>query len=52
MNFYEKEMRTMFGDTDIITDANFCGKTMLGRLDDELISRENIIRVSVGEKPV
>ena len=23
-----------------------------GRLDDELISRENIIRVSVGEKPV
>lgn len=36
MNFYEKEMRTMFGDNDIITDANFCGKTMLGRLDDEL----------------
>ena len=36
MNFYEKEMRTMFGDNDIITDANFCGKTMLGILDDEL----------------
>lgn len=36
MNFYEKEMRTMFGDTDIIMDANFCGKTMLGILDDEL----------------
>ncbi|MGN0494411.1 MAG: hypothetical protein ACI4F7_12240 [Acutalibacteraceae bacterium] len=36
MNFYEKEMRTMFGDNDIITDASFCGKTMLGRLDDEL----------------
>ncbi|MGN0171780.1 MAG: hypothetical protein ACI39E_03230 [Acutalibacteraceae bacterium] len=36
MNFYEKEMRTMFGDTDIIHDAKFCGKTMLGKLDDEL----------------
>ncbi|MGN0492177.1 MAG: hypothetical protein ACI4F7_00890 [Acutalibacteraceae bacterium] len=36
MNFYEKEMRTMFGDTDIIHDAKFCGRTMLGKLDDEL----------------
>ena len=36
MNFYEKEMRTMFGDTDIIHDAKFCGKTMLGKLDYEL----------------
>lgn len=36
MNLYEKEMRTMFGDTDIIHDAKFCGRTMLGKLDDEL----------------
>ena len=36
MNFYEKEMRTMFGDTDVIHDAKFCGRTMLGKLDDEL----------------
>ena len=36
MNFYEKEMRTMFGDTDIIHDARFCGRTMIGKLDDEL----------------
>lgn len=36
MNFYEKEMRTMFGDIDIIHDAKFCGKTMLGKLDYEL----------------
>ena len=36
MNFYEKEMRTLFGDTDIIHDARFCGRTMIGELDDEL----------------
>ena len=36
MNFYEKEMRTLFGDTDIIHDARFCGRTMIGKLDDEL----------------
>ena len=36
MNFYEKEMRTMFGNTDVIHDAKFCGRTMLGKLDDEL----------------
>ncbi len=36
MNFFEQEMRQMFGDTDIIQDAIFVGKTMLGRLDDDL----------------
>lgn len=36
MNFFEQEMRRMFGDTDIIRDAKFAGKTMLGRLDDDL----------------
>lgn len=36
MNFYEQEMRQMFGDTDIIQDAKFVGKTMLGKLDEDL----------------
>lgn len=36
MNFFEKEMRQMFGDTDIIAEPKFIGKTMLGKLDDEL----------------
>lgn len=36
MNFYEQQMRQMFGDTDIIQNAKFVGKTMLGKLDDEL----------------
>lgn len=36
MNFYEQQMRQMFGSTDIIHDAKFVGKTMLGKLDDEL----------------
>lgn len=36
MNFYEQQMRQMFGSTDIIHDAKFIGKTMLGKLDEEL----------------
>lgn len=36
MNFFEKEMRQMFGDTDVISEPKFVGKTMLGKLDDEL----------------
>ncbi len=35
MNFYESEMRKMFGQTDLVTDKKFTGKTMLGKLDDE-----------------
>ena len=36
MNFYEQEMRQMFGDADIIQDAKFVGRTMFGKLDDDL----------------
>lgn len=36
MNFFEKEMRMMFGDTDIIHDPKFVGRTMVGKLDDDL----------------
>lgn len=36
MNFFEKQLRQMFGGNGIITDAKFVGKTMLGKLDDEL----------------
>lgn len=36
MNFFEKEMRQMFGDSDILHDAKFVVKTMLAKLDDDL----------------
>lgn len=36
MNFYEQEMRKFFSDSDVISDQKYCGKTMLGRLDDDL----------------
>ena len=36
MSFYESEMRKMFEGSAIIRDATICGKTLLGKLDDEL----------------
>lgn len=36
MNFYEREMRAMFGDTGVIREAKFSGKMMLGKLDGAL----------------
>ena len=36
MNFFEKEMRQMFEDDDIFQDAQFVGKTMQAKLDDDL----------------
>lgn len=36
MNFFEKEMRMMFGNTNIIQNPKFVGRTMLGQLDDDL----------------
>ena len=36
MNFFERQMRDMFEDTDMLRDMKFCGKTMLAKLDDDL----------------
>ena len=36
MNFIEKDLCQMFGDSDILHDAKFVGKTMLAKLDDNL----------------
>ncbi len=36
MDFFEKEMRTMFDGNTIIQEPQFFGKTLLGRLDDDL----------------
>lgn len=36
MNFFEKELRQMFDGNAIIHEPKFIGKTMLGKLDDDL----------------
>ena len=36
MTFYEQELKKLFGDSDVIRDAKYSGKTLLGRIDDEL----------------
>lgn len=50
MNFFEQQLRQMFGDTDIIKDAKFTGKTMLGKLDDELrVKMQFVTTGTIGE---
>ena len=34
-NFYESQMRSMFGWNDLLTDMKFTGNTMLGKLDND-----------------
>lgn len=36
MNFFEKEMREMFGKSKLLHDAKFCGKMMIAKLDEDL----------------
>lgn len=50
MNFYEKEMRTMFAGSDLIHDAKFCGRTMLGKLDDELWVKLQLISTYIANQ--
>lgn len=57
--FAKEGKAILFYSTDSEELMNICNSVIImnngmvtGRLEDELISRENIIRVSVGEKPV
>ena len=46
MNFFEKEMREMFENKELLQGAKFCGKMMLAKLDDEL--RLKLLFVTMG----
>lgn len=36
MNFFEGELRLMFGNNSIIQDPKIVGRTLLGKIDDDL----------------
>ena len=36
MNFFEKELRDLFGSSTTLRDAHYCGRTCLAKLDEDL----------------
>ena len=36
MNFFEQELRRLFGESPVIQEAKYSGKTLIGKVDDEL----------------
>ena len=49
MNFYEKEMRSMFEHNDLLHDAKFCGRTMLAKMDDDLRVKLRLISTCIAD---
>lgn len=49
MNFFEGELRQMFGDAENISDPKFVGRTMLGKLDDDLLVKAQFISTYVSK---
>ncbi len=37
MNFFEKELRTMFERKSMLKEQKYCGKTLLAKLDENLL---------------
>lgn len=50
MNFYEREMRMMFGDSDIIQNPHFVGRTMIGKLGEDLRIKMEFIATEVHQR--
>ena len=43
MNFFEKEMRSLFDSNNVLTDMKFTGKTMIGKLDDNKLCKMKFV---------
>ena len=50
MNFFEGELRQMFGNAENISDAKFVGRTMLGKLGDDLLVKAQFISTHVSKQ--
>ena len=50
MNFFEGELRQMFGNAENISDAKFVGRTMLGKLGDDLLVKAQFISTQVSKQ--
>ncbi len=49
MTFFERELRRMFEDTDIIQEPKISGKTLLGKLDDDLRIKLSFVTTGVAK---
>ena len=49
MNFFEGELRQMFGNAENISNAKFVGKTMLGKLGDDLLVKAQFISTHISK---
>lgn len=49
MNLYEQELRRFFADSEVISDQKYCGKTMLGKIGDELRVKLQFISTHVAD---
>lgn len=50
MNFFEQQMRSMFSDKEILTDAQFVGRTMIAKIDDDLRVKAQFIHTLVSKQ--
>ena len=49
MTLFEKELKGMFGSCDLIKEKVYSGKTMIGRLDDDLRVKASFVTTGVAD---
>jgi hypothetical protein len=50
MNFYETEMRKLFGNNQVIYDRKFCGKMCIGKIDEDLRVKLNFTTSNISNQ--
>jgi len=50
MNYFEKQMRVLFGESELFSEAMFCGKMMIGRIDQDVRIKLEFISTHIAKQ--
>ena len=50
MNVYERFLRELFGGERTIRDADFCGRFLIGKIDDQIIVKIVLVSTERSQK--
>ena len=50
MNYFEKQMRILFGESELFSEAMFSGKMMIGKIDQDVRVKLEFISTNIAKQ--
>ena len=50
MNYFEKQMRILFGESELLSEAMYSGKMMIGKIDQDVRVKLEFISTNIAKQ--